>query len=302
MDYKTINTAILTSRDVPKSVVRDNKFYNYLLSNNVAYYYCSHLSKEKNIMDKKIIAAGNILDNKYIKTLKIINKLCKKNKMKFLLFKTYKYFSEAVDNDIDLFIREKDFDNFIKALEKEGFTCIVNESLKAICLKEGYCKIEPRVDSSIRGIFFLNEKKIWEKIELVNVDGMKIFKATKEIDLLYLLLSILYNPNYLKLYLLLLLKNSDRKKIYKLCLDRKINEDLKFLMRNLITRNVENKRFPLFIGNSSFIFWWCKRILPISKLPPLSKVKLIVFFFYSKYLFLFFNRLVFEHEWPLQEM
>lgn len=301
MNYRVINHAILTASDIPKSVVRDDKFYNYLLSNNVAYYYCTNLSVGKSMMDKKIIKAGNILNNKYIKTLKIINKICKENKMKFLLFKTYKYFSEVVDNDIDLFIREKDFDKLIKTLEKEGFTCFVNESLKAICLKEDFCKIEPRVNSSIRGLVFLSEKKIWERIELVNVDGMKIFKATKEIELLHLLISILYNPNYLKLYLLLLFKNSDRRKLHKLCMDKETHEDLKFLLKNLITKNVENKRFPLFIGNTSFILWWCKRILPISKLTLLSKLKLILSFFYSKYLFLFLNRLVFEHEWPLQE-
>lgn len=301
MNYKIINAAILSSQDVPKSVIRDNNFYNYLLNNNVAYYYSKHLSKEKTIMDKKIATAGDILNSKFLKTLKLINKVSKKNNIKFLLFKTYKYFSEVVDNDIDILIKERDFYHFMKALQQEGFACFENEHLKAICLKEGFCKIEPRVNSSIRGLVFLSEKKIWERIELVNVDGIKIFKATKEIELLHLLLSILYNPNYLKLYLLLLFKNSDRRKLHKLYMDKETHADLKFLLKNLITKNVENKRFPLFIGNTSFILWWCKRILPISKLTLLSKLKLILSFFYSKYLFLFLNRLVFEHEWPLQE-
>lgn len=301
MNYRIINTAILNFRDVPKSITKDNAFYNYLLDNSVAYYYSKYISKDKTAMDKKIIAAGNILNSKYIKTLKTINRICREKKIRFLLFKTYKYFPEAVDNDIDLFIKEKDFNNFINAFEKEGFRCFINENLKAICLKKGFCKIEPRVNYSIRGLVFLNEEKIWEKWEPVNIDIMKILKTTKEIELLYLLLSILYNPNYLKLYLLLLFKAINRKKLYKLCLNKEIKEDLKFLLRKFITKNIENKRFPLFIEDGSFIFWWCKRILPISELTLLSKLKLIAFFFYSKYLFIFFNRLVFKHEWFLKE-
>lgn len=299
MDYKIINTAILTSRDVPKSVTRDDKFYNYLLNNSVAYYYCAHLSKEKSIMDKKIIAAGNILNSKFIKTLKIINKICKKNKMKFLLFKTYKYFPEAVDNDIDLFIKKKDFYNFMKVLEKEAFKCFENEPLKGICLRENFCKIEPRVHSSSRGQIFLNEKKIWENVEPVNVGGMKVFKTTKEIDLFHLLLSILYNPNYLKLYLLLLYKNCQTENLYLLSSDKKINEDLKFLLKNVITENVKRKRFPLFMGNINFTIWWYKRILSNARISLFSRLRLIVSFFYVKYSYLFFNRLVFKHPWPL---
>lgn len=299
MNYTGINTAILKSRDIPKSIPRDNKFYSYLLNNNVAYYYCQHLSKEKNAMEKRIIKAGEILNSKFFRTVELIDKVCKEKKIKFLLFKTYKYFSEIVDGDIDLFIKEQDFYSFIKVLEDKGFKCFENEHLKAVLRKEGFCNIEPRVSASFHGQVFLNEKKIWEKIEEVRVDRIKVFKATKEIDLFYLLLEVLYRPSYLKLYLLLLFKNSNIKKLYTLSLEKHLNQDLKFLLSKFITSNVENKSFPLFIGDIDFTIWWFKRIFPNTYFPLLVRLKHILFFFYSKYAYVFFNQLVFRHEWPL---
>lgn len=299
MNYRTINTAILTGNDIPKSLARDSKFYEYLLDNSVAYYYSSNLSKEKKVMDKKIINAGSNLNNIYFKTLNLINKISKENKIKFLLFKTYKYVPEAVDNDIDLFIKGRDFFRFMKALEKEGFNCLENERLKGICTKEGFCNIEPRVNSEFHELVILNEKKIWDKIEQIKVGGIKVFKVTKEVDLLHLLLSVLYNPNYLKLYVLLIYKDTDIKNLYGLISDGKIKQDLALLIRKLITKNFEDKRFPLFIGDINFMIWWFKRIFPNSKLALYTRLKHILFFFYMKYSYILFNRLVFKHKWSL---
>ena len=206
MNYKSVNAAILTFQDVPQSVSKDSKFYDYLLDNNVAYYYSVYLSKEKTDMGKKVIAAGNILNDRFLKTVVLIDKISRENNIKFMLFKTYKYIPEIVDGDIDLFIQEKDFYNFLRALEKEGFHCFENEHLKAFCAKDGYSHVEPRVDASFHDIVVLNEKKIWQKVEHVRVNDIKVLNATKEIDLFYLLLTILYGPKYLKLYLLLLYK------------------------------------------------------------------------------------------------
>lgn len=299
MDYESINRAILNSRDVPKSIPRHKKFYDYLLDNNVAFYYCSHLSKQKNATDERIITAGNILNDKFLKTLKLISRVSKENRIKFLLFKTYKYIPEVVDGDIDIIISERDFHKFLKALEKIGFYCIENEPLKAFCKKEGYSNIEPRVNAEFHEIVILDEKRVWENVEQVKIQEIEVSKVTKEIDLLYLLSSILYGPNYLKLYLLMVYKKNDISKLFTLTTNNIIERDLKFLLRNLITDNIENKRFPLFFGDINFAIWWFRRILPNSNLSLFVRLKQILFFFYSKYSYLFFNKLVFKHNWPL---
>jgi len=299
MNYKVINNAILNSRDLPKSFPRDEEFYDYLLANNVAFYYSMYLSKEKSIMDKKIIEVGKNLNKKFFNTLKLIIKICKDKKIKFLLFKTYKYIPEAVDNDIDLFVKKKDFYSFMKALEKENFSCIENEPLKGICKKEGFCIIEPRVTLSFRGVTILDEKKIWKKTEIVNIAEIGVLKASLEVDLLHLLLSILYNPNYLKLYLLLLYKKCDKNRLLLLCLDKRIQQDLNFVLNHLITKNIEEKRLPLFMGNIEFSNWWYRRILPISDLSLYKKLRHVFCFFYIKYLYLFLNKLAFQHQWPI---
>lgn len=300
MNYKAINTAILNSSDVPKSIKRDKQFYDYLLSNNTAYYYSRYLSKDKTLLDKKIIAAGESLNGKFLRTLSSINKLCRKNRIKYLLFKTYKYIPEVVDGDLDLFIAKKDFYRFLQILEDEGFECIENEKLSAVCYKTGFCNIEPRVKSSFHGLVVLDESKVWEKKDNVNIGGMQLYKVTKEIDLLHLLLSVLYRPDYLKLYLLLAYRGSDIKKILALTENQNFSKDLNFLLSNLIMSDVENKRFPLFMGNIDFVIWWARRILPVFELTLSAKIKHIVFFFYSKYSYLLFNRLVFKHNWPLK--
>lgn len=299
MDYESINTAILNSRDVPESLTHDKKFYDYLLDNNVAYYYCKYLSKKKTPMDEKIISAGEILNNKFVKTLKLLNKITKENNIKYLLFKTYKYIPEIVDGDIDIFIQKKNFHKFLEIFKKNGFRYFENEIEKAICEKEGYCKIEPRVNAAFHEIVIIDEQKIWNNKEQIKINGLEILKVSKEIDLLYLLFSILYGPNYLKLYLLLVYKKNNVDKLYKLITDRKIEQDLKLIIRDLISDNIESKRLPLFLGNITFILWWYKRILFNPKLAPYTKLKHILFFFYSKYSYILFNKLVFKHHWPI---
>lgn len=301
MNYGVINTAILSTHNLPKSFVKDSNFYDYLLSNNVAYYYSSLLSTEKTIIDKKIIAVGKNLNNKYIKTLKFINQIAKENGIKFLLFKTYKYIPEVVDNDIDLLIKEKDFYQFMKILKKKGFSCVENEPLKGICKKKGLCTIEPRTSSSFHGLIIMNEQQLWDKIERVNIGGITIFKPVREVEIAHLLLSLLYNPNYLKLYLLLVYRNSNLKRFNNLNLEKDAENDLKLVIENLLTKEPANKRFPSFIGNFNFITWWYKRIFSNPKLTIHTRLKHILFFFYLKYSYVLFNRLVFKHEWPLDQ-
>lgn len=300
MNYRSINTAILAARDLPNSYVKDRRFYDYLLGNNVAYYYSHNLSTKKNSMDRKIIIAGNKLNEKYFKTLKLINKACKENRIKFLLFKTYKYIPEAVDNDIDLLIKNRDFYRFMEILEKKGFKCIENEPLKGICQRNSFCTIEPRINSSFHGLIIMNEKQLWDKVESVNIAGIKIFKPIKEIEIAHLLLSLLYNPNYLKLYLLIIYKNSNLKNLGILNLEENVKQELELIVEKLVTKNVENKRFPLFLGNIPFIKWWYRRIFLNSKLTLYTRLKHIMYFFYLKYLYVLFDKLVFQHRWPIQ--
>lgn len=299
MNFKDINSSILNSTDVQKSLIRDHKFYDYLLRNNVAYFYSKYLSKDKTIMDKQIIAVGKTFNIKFLKTLRLINKLCLRSKVEYLLFKTYKYIPEVVDGDIDIFIKEKDFDRFLQVIKKEGFKCNEVEKLNAVLYKEGFCNIEPRVTSSFHGIIVLSENKIWEKKELVKIGGVKLFKATKEIDVLHLLLSILYRPDYLKLYLFLVCKSTEIKNVFDLIKDNTMKRDLNYIITNLLMDNTKEKQFPLFLGNIKYTIWWFERILPNQSMSLPNKLKQLIFFFYSKYKHIIFNDLVFRHNWPL---
>lgn len=296
MNYKLVNSAVLEGRDIPKSL-KDKRFYDYLLGNSVAYYFVSKLSAKKTSMDKKIIAKGKSLNSKYFKTLKLIDKLCQLNRIRFLLFKTYKYIPEVVDNDIDILLKKKDFHLFLQILRSEGFDCIENEPLKGICKKEGFCTIEPRVDSSFHGITIMTEDQILRKVESINVYGIKLIKPLKELELAHLLLSLLYNPHYFKLYLLLIIRGASIERLRSVDLDEHLKKDLNLVIEDLITDDIENKRFPLFISNVKFISWWFRRISLNSNLSLYARLKHIIYFFYLKYSYILFNRLVFKHTW-----
>lgn len=299
MKYKIINKSIINSKDIPGSIRSDKTFYNYLLDNSVAYYYSTNLSNKRSILDEKITKAGKELNAKFLKTLNLLNKISQDTHIKFLLFKTFKYIPEIIDGDIDIFIQEKDFYKFLKALEKEGFKCIENEHLKAVCEKEGFSVIEPRVNASFYHLVIFKEKKIWENVEIISINRSKVLKVTEEIDLAYLLLTILYGPRYLKLYLYLVYKKSDIKKLFELNLKKNIKNDLQFVINNLIAKKSEDTRFPRFVDDLNYIIWWFGRILFNSNIPLFLRFKHIMFFFYLKYRYLLFNKLVFKHDWPI---
>lgn len=302
MDCKRINTAILSAQDLPSSFIKNSEFYNYLFGNNVAYYYSSILSKKKTNIDKEIITAGNVLNDKYVKTLKLIDKICKENGIRFLLFKTYKYIPEVVDNDIDLLIKKKDFYQFMKILGRYDFDCLENEPLKGICRRKDFCTIEPRTNSSFHELIIMDENQLWNKTEKVEIMGIKIDKPIKEVEVAHLLLSLLYNPNYLRLYLLDVYKNGDFRQFKSLNLKKDIRDDLNLVIENLLAEKNESKKFPLFIDNFRFIWWWFRRIFSNSKLSLRTKLKHLIYFFYLKYLYLLFGKLIFKHEWFLRKI
>lgn len=297
MNYKAINNTILNKVSLPQEVRQDKEFYNYLLQNNVSYYFSKQLAKPKIDYDMKIITSGESLNERYLKTLKLIDTICKKNHIKCLLFKTYKYIPEVVDNDVDLIVRENDFYKFIAACKENDFDCTEESNLKYRCIKKGYCKIEPRVNAEIHGIEIINKETIWKNSEIFRVNGTKMKKASKEIDVAYQLLSILYNPKYLRLYLLKVYRDIDKRKLVNVT-NKAIRRDLHFLQVKLLDNDLSNKRFPLFMRNVNFVLWWNERIIPSSSMKFRAKLKLLLYFFYSKYNYLIFNTLVFQHKWP----
>lgn len=299
MNYKKINTCIIQSKEITNLLIKDKSFYGYLLNNNVAYYYSTSISKQINKYEKGIMRAGNQFNKRYIKTLKIIMEISKEAGIDFLLFKTFKHFPEAVDGDIDLFIQEKNFYQFLQLLTKRGFTCTEDARLKASCKKSNFCIIEPRVHISFLGRTILEEKHIWRNIEEVTVDKLKVKTTTKELDTFFLLLNVLYGPNYFKLYSYLIFKTIDLKKMYSLAKNDAILLDLQLVIQKLLSSYPEEKKFPLFTNDIVFLKWWSERILGNPKNTFSIKIKYILFFLYAKYRYTFFDKLPFRHDWNL---
>lgn len=296
-NLKTINNAVINGKraEIPPGGLSET--YKYLLKNNVAYYY-STLSGNKNSKDKAIIASANVLNRRFEKTIKILTATSTKENIPFLLFKTYKYIPEAVDGDIDLFVKEKDFHGFLEALSREGFTCFENEPLKAICTKDGHCVIEPRVYSSFHSIKIVEQEEIWREPESVMLAGRRVGKVRKEIDLLHLLLNLLYGPNYLRLYLYKVTEAGSFRKMMEVKTAFDVREDLNLIHKTFFSEKALSKKFPQFMGSSAFLKWWWKRFVPKSTSLK-EKIKHPIFYFYMKYSYFFFNKLVFNHNWEV---
>lgn len=298
MNHSMVNKAILDGKT--GSLKKDETLYSYLLLNNVAYYFSSTLVARMEDWDKAVIKAGDKFNARFIKTLVLINKICRKKKILYALYKTYKPISEAVDGDIDLFVKEKDFDLFMSTFENEGFMCRQTEPLKGECVKAGFCKIEPRCDVSFHGIQVLAESEVWLNSHKEIIGGITVPVAAREIDVLGLLLNILYGPNYCKLYFYKVLKKTNKQRLKSLVKSKSIRNDVSFLLSWLAGKKLIGKRFPLFVDNFNFVSWWFRRILMSSRLSTFQKLKHLAFFFYSKYGYVLFNRLPFTHDWGMK--
>lgn len=296
MDYQKTNKAILDERTLDRP---DEDVYVYLLNNNVAYFYSKNLASPKTFFDKKIIGIGHKFNECYVETLRLIDEICKKEEIEYALFKTYKYIDEAVDGDIDLFVKKDYFDRFMLLMAKSGFACTETEKQKGSCVRADFCKVEPRVKASFQGIEVVGEDEIWKNTEEVEISGMKITKTTKELDVLYLLLNILYGPNYLKLYLYKVAQSIDVNTLSGLISDNKVKEDFELILRPMLNNDNVGKRFPLFPSTLTFSYWWTKRILFDYANPLSVRIKHLLFFFYSKSMFVFSNKLPFTHNWEL---
>lgn len=296
MNYLNINKSILEGKNFTKGVNKDIAFYKYLLDNGVAYFFSKRISNTKNRYEKEIIKKGDYLNNKYIKTLKVIDQISKENKIPYLLFKTYKYIDEVVDGDIDLFVKNKDFNKFMNLMINAGFDSFETEKNKGVCTKKGYCKIEPRINISFHGYLIIDEKMIWKKTEIVKVNKINVRKVLNEIDLSYYLLNILYGPNYLRLYSYVLFKDLNLNS-FNHYLKKRNYKDIELVYKKLIKQSEINNRFPLFLSPCSYIAWWRKSILMNDSISFYLKIKHVVFYFYSLLNYVFLGKLVFKHDW-----
>lgn len=273
------------------------QFYEYLLENDIGYYYSLCLSQKPTEMEKRILKKGEEFNKRYQRTLALLCDTCNQHKIEFLLFKTHKYIPEVVVGDIDIIIKSRDFHKFLDVFGKLGFNCEEDEVLKGSCQKEGFCKIEPRTNLSAHDIVFTREDEVWKHAETIRIGNRDVQKTTKELDLAALLLDILYGPNYLKLYLYVVLQQTDKAKILAACPAPGIKQDLEFLLGKISAIDPAKASFPYFLDNLSFIRFYIGRIMFGNRMSPIKKVKHLVFFFYIKYKYLFTGNLHFKHEW-----
>lgn len=297
MNYQEIFNTLSSEKDVSENFNKNDNFYEYLLNNNVVYFYSKKISKRKNKTEEKLIKIGEKFNRRFIKTLLIIDQVCKKAGIGFLLFKTYKYIPEVMDGDIDLIIRKDNLKKFVDAISLEGFVCNSDGQFKWSCFKDGCSKIEPRSDISFHGKILLDESVIWKNIEKKKVGGTVVEKTTRELDVFVLLFNILYGPNYLKLYTYLVYMSTDFAKVSTITNDKGMMEDLRFLKKGFLDKIGQKTKFPVFLGNIDYLVWWAKRILFTREISFCQKLKHPVFFLYIKYKYLLFGKLHFRHKW-----
>lgn len=198
--YHEINTAIIAWRDIWSNIVKDNNFYNYLLNNRVASYYCKNLSKIPNETEKSIITAWNTRNQIFYKTLSELDKICKDHNIDYLLYKTHKYFDEVIGGDIDIIIKDKDFDRFLEVFSSLWWDCVEDEKRKWKCEKNGFIVIEPHENISWNWLTFINKNELWNNLEIVDINWASYKKTSLEIEKLSIYFKILYWPEYLDLY------------------------------------------------------------------------------------------------------
>lgn len=198
--HQKIFTAVMENRAVDSSIIRDKKFYNYLLRNRVAYFYAQALSNKSNDFEKQIIKAGNKRNSLFYKTLEYLDDFCKKYNISYLLYKTYKHFWEVIGGDIDIIVSEKDFSLLMDWLSDVGWDCIEDEPWKWKCQKKWYITIEPHINISWNGNTFFSPHILFENIEEKCINHRQYRLVNIQYEILSIYLKILYEPEYLDLY------------------------------------------------------------------------------------------------------
>lgn len=299
MNYSEINGALLQGRDIDSSLVnKDESFYTYLLNNKVAFYYASCVSKNSTATELAIITRGKKYQDKYEKSLKVIQKVCDDNGFKYLLYKTHKYIPEMVDGDIDLMVSTDDFWPFMKAFKKLGFVVEEDEPGKGKCEKDGYCVIEPHTNISWRGGGQLNSNFIWQNQRHVAVAGLNVSTVSYEVEVVAIIAKMLYEPAYLDIYSL---KSLDY--FYKDAIDEELifkNAPHGDLLKPILKfcKTVQRKKehsnnMPIFLPNLMYLRLWTRNLHRVKN----WKIYLlhITFFFYWKYRYLITKKLPFTH-------
>jgi hypothetical protein len=251
--YQEINSAIIDWRDISDKIEKDSLFYNYLLNNRVASYYCKSLSKRSNDIEKSIVKAWDERNELFYKTIAELDRVCKENSIDYLLYKTHKYFDEVIWGDVDIIVKENDFDLFLKIFQKEWWDCEEDEKRKWKCEKEGYIVIEPHVNISWNWNTFFESKFLWEWSKVISINGSEYQKTNEIFESLSIYLKIIYEPEYLDLYdYLVLLKN-------KVAIV-KFQTILKWHNQKLVNtldekiNSIENSNFFPYFFSSVFIF------------------------------------------------
>lgn len=297
MNYQKINAALIANDYYKLQSKSGEAFLNYLVSNNVAYSYVSQKKAALSASEEKIIEVGKMYSQKYLKTLRLLTLICAENKIDFSLFKTHKHIPEVVDGDIDCIVHKKDFSRFVDSIRSAGFETVLEDTYKGVCTKEGFCKVEPRANVTFHSLEVFGEEKIWEFTQDIKIEEFTTKTTSLEFDTVCLLLNTLYGPKYVSIYLYKLLQISSKNEIAEILANTAYNIDMLFIIDQLENLPDLNYKFPYFYQNAQFSSWWLKRVMPIESFSFFTKLRILVFFYYCKYKYNFFNKLHFAHTW-----
>lgn len=296
MKSKAVKYLDISSGNKDSNFGKEKDFYKYLLRNGVAYYYATQFKKNQNTYDKKIIQIGNRSNVIFEKTLKLIDRTCKLDNIKYCLIKTYKYIHEAYFGDIDLVIKPDDLLKMINIFQKFGFSVNKENAGKYELIKTGYTKIEIRSEISYHGFVALKSSDIWKNTVVMRLFGTKMVVTSLEFDVAVQLLNVLYGPKYIDMYLYMLIKKANLFKLKRI-LNEVFLDDVNYLIQQVENISDPYHGIPFFLRNSVYLKWWYKRILLNKEISFYEKIRHFLFFFISKYQYLIFGSLYFEKKY-----
>lgn len=266
----------------------------------MAYFYAKNIDRTNDKFSKSVVSVGNSLNSKYSKTKTLILMVSKEIGVLPILFKTFKHVPEIVDNDIDLVLKRKDVVKFVMKLEKLGFLYIKESKYKYICTKKGYNKIEPRADILVAGRKILNYQQTLKYVQKIGKGNEKITVTNQELDAFYFMLNCLYGPNYLKLYHYMVIDGVVFSRIEEIAKDISCLPEITFFKRKVLDKISKDVSFPIFLKNIDYLVFYIRFIMFNSNMIFTSKIKHLLFFFFFKYKYIFFNKLHFQHQWPIR--
>lgn len=229
--------------------------------------------------------------NELKKTLSELKKTLNEENLLFIVTRFNRYYDHNPD-DIDILVREADFDDVIISLEKEGYASSSHDhalggripGAQKNLTKKARVKIDLHKDFTWRGVQYFDLSNVWNSFRNTQISGISVKVPEVTLDAFIVLINVIFEKTYfMEDEYIIVQKQKD-----KLFVDNTYYDQAKqygwgntFLAFKSWFRNERDSSLPLFLPTRIILLSYFEKFLHDKKFHIISF--LYYFFFRTRY-------------------